>query len=266
MADTPSNVFNDATAYERYVGRWSRVVAPSFVRWLGLPAGRSWLDVGAGTGVLTQAILDHAAPTRIVAVDLSAAYVDYARSAVTDPRVEFAVGDAARIADGTAEFDAAVAGLVLNFVPSPPEVVRGMTNAVVSGGTVAAYVWDYLGRMEMVRRFWDAAMAIDPAAGEYHAQTSYALCNPDALGELFDGAGLNAVESVPIDAPARFSDFDDLWTPFLGAQGSVARYLRSRDDDTRDAIRDRLRQLAPGEADGAIVLNARAWAVKGTKP
>lgn len=264
MAGTPADVFNDAASYERYIGRWSRLVAVPFLHWLGILPGRSWLDVGAGTGILTGAILETAAPARVVAIDLSVAYVAYARRQVTDSRVEFAVRDAADIAGDDLKFDCAAAALVLNFVAAPADVIGGMRRATPVGGTVAAYVWDYEGRMEMMRRFWDAAMAVDPDAAGLHAQTSYAICNPDALGALFEQAGLRQVEAAPIDVQARFADFDDLWTPFLGAQGSVAKYLRSRDDATRDAVRDALRQRAPANADGTVDLNMRAWAVKGT--
>jgi ubiquinone/menaquinone biosynthesis C-methylase UbiE len=262
MQNTAKDAFDDAAGYERYVGRWSRFIAAKFVDWLEVGSGKVWLDVGAGTGVLTQVILDRAAPEKVVAIDISDRYLAYARQAVPDPRAEFIVGDAANIGSEMPSFDAVVAGLVLNFVPIPADAVRGMREAVKSGGTVAAYVWDYGDCMEMMRHFWDAAMSVDPVAREFKAQTQYAICNPDSLRVLFEAAELRNVETAPIDIPTTFADFDDFWQPFLGAQGSISKFFRSRDDAGKEAIRRRLLEQLPISADGTIPLTARAWAVK----
>ena len=263
MKNTAKDAFDDPAGYERYIGRWSRFIAVKFLDWLNVGPGKIWLDVGAGTGILTQVILDRAAPKKVVAIDISDRYLDYARQAVPDPRAEFIVGDAANLATETTGFEAAVAGLVLNFVPVPADGVRGMREAVKSGGTVAAYVWDYGDRMEMVRHFWDAAMSVDPAAREFKAQTQYAICNPDSLRELFEAAGLRNVETTPIDISTTFADFDDFWQPFLGAQGSTSKFFRSRDEAGKEAIRHHLLEQLPIASDGTIPLTARAWAVKG---
>jgi len=263
MTDGPENAFNNAAAYEAYIGRWSRLVGAAFVHWLGIPAGGVWLDVGAGTGILTRVILEEAAPKKVTAVDLSEQYLAYARQVISDDRVEFIVGNASHIGLEAPAFDAAVAGLVLNFVPSPLDAVLGMKQAVVPGGTVAAYVWDYTDRMEMMRYFWDAAVAVDPSASEAVSETQYALCNPQRLQALFESAGLRQVEVTAIDVSTRFADFDDYWLPFLEAQGSVSKYLRSLDADGRDAVREYLQGQLPIQSDQTIDLIARAWAVRG---
>jgi ubiquinone/menaquinone biosynthesis C-methylase UbiE len=257
--------FSDAEAYESYVGRWSRLVAQEFIAWLDAAPGQAWLDVGAGTGVLTVAILQIASPSRVLAVDLSPEYIEFARQRMRDDRVEFRVGDAVSIAFESPEFDLSVAGLVLNFLPAPQQAVQHMAQAVGSGGTVAAYVWDYSGQMEMMRHFWDAASKVDPSAHEMDAGQRFTLCKPDNLRSLFQAVGLTAVEVIPIDIQTRFTDFDDYWTPFLAAQGSVSRYLRGLSEDTRTALRDQLQRQLPTSDDGAIPLVARAWAVKGKK-
>lgn len=265
MKPNYADTFSNAQAYEVYVGRWSRFVAGRFIAWLNVPSGGTWLDVGAGTGILTQVILEAASPTKVVGVDLSQDYIAFARQRIHDERVELRVGDAAAIAFESPEFDAAVAGLVLNFVPAPEKAAKSMVDAVRAGGTVAAYVWDYSGQMEMMRHFWDAALKVDPASAELDAGGQFAICHPDNLRELFESVGLSAVEVTPIDVETRFQNFDDYWLPFLGAQGSVAKYLRSLNNDTLNAIRDQLRAQLPTTADGAIPLMARAWAVKGQK-
>jgi SAM-dependent methyltransferase len=265
MSDTPGNPFSDAAAYEIYVGRWSRLVAQQFLGWLDLPTGGTWLDVGAGTGILTQMILDHCAPAQVVGVDTSEYYLDFARQAVTDPRADFRTGNASEMNFGGSAFDAAVAGLVLNFVPSPDAAVASMRDAVRSGGMVAAYVWDYGDRMLMMRHFWDAASDIDPAAREHDSGIRFTICDPENLRSLFETQGLMHVETTAIDILTVFSDFDDFWLPFLAAQGSVSKYLRSLDDEGRGAIRQQLLHDLPIRDDSSIHLSARAWAVKGTR-
>lgn len=258
-----SHVFSNATAYEQYMGRWSRPVARECVRWLDIAPGRTWLDVGAGTGILTQVILEQAAPQQVVAIDLSEQYLAYAQETIQDQRVAFQVGDATEITLETSPFDVAVAGLVLNFVTSPEKTVEGMKNAVREGGMVAAYVWDYTEGMAMLRHFWEAAIAVDPAARDFNAATQYALCNPDSLQGLFASAGLSKIEVRPLEIETPFASFDDFWLPFLGAQGSVSKYLKAVDENGRHAIQQQLRQQLPIRSDGTIPLTARAWSVKG---
>lgn len=262
MSDKP-DAFSNAAAYEGYVGRWSRLVAKQFINWLDVPPASVWLDVGAGTGILTQTILDQTSPQKVVGIDLSEQYLAYARQAVTDKRVEFKVGNASQLELDTPEFDAAVSGLVLNFVPSAEAAVDGMKQAVRQDGTVAAYVWDYGDRMEMMRHFWIAAVAVDPAAKAFDSGTRFTICDPNNLRALFETQGLKRVAVIPIDVQTRFRDFDDFWLPFLAAQGSVSKYLGALDENGRNAIQNQLRQQLPTNPDGTIDLTARAWAVKG---
>lgn len=265
MNSNSSDIFSNAQAYEAYVGRWSHFVAHRFIAWLDIAPGRAWLDVGAGTGILTQVILQQAPPTKVVAVDQSEGYLEFARQRIHDDRVEFRVSDAAAIAFESPQFDVAVAGLVLNFVPSPEHAAKSMAQVVRSGGMVGAYVWDYSGQMQMMRHFWDAAIQVDPTAAEADAGGRFAICHPDNLRLLFQSVGLNAVDVIPIDIETRFQNFDDYWLPFLRAQGSVYKYLHSLTDETLTTIRDQLQKQLPTADDGTIPLIARAWAVRGQK-
>ena len=252
-----------AEAYERYVGRWSRPVAAEFVRWLHLPDGLAWVDVGCGTGALASAILRLAAPRRVRGYDLSPQHVEGARAYVRDPRAEFAVADAVALPDPPHACDAAVSGLVLNFVPEPARAVEEMRRVSRPGGTVAVYVWDYAGEMQLMRVFWDAAVELDPAAAPLDEGRRFPLCAPDALRETFESAGLRDVRLRAIEVPTRFADFDDYWTPFLGGQGPAPGYAVSLDEERREALRERIRQRLPFAPDGSIGLSARAWAVRG---
>ncbi len=138
-----------------------------------------------------------------------------------------------------------------------------MTRVTRTGGTVAAYVWDYAGKMELMRHFWDAAVALDPDAAALDEGLRFPICNSDALRRSFEQASLTDVTVTSIDVETRFRDFDDYWNPFLGGQGPAPTYCMSLDKTSRAALRDAIRQQLPIEDDGSIPLIARAWAIRG---
>ena len=254
------------SAYEKYVGRWSRHVAREFLSWLEVPPESRWLDVGCGTGALTEAILAMAAPVKVRGIDASPAHVEHARSHVTDERASLEVGDAQAIQEASDSFDAVVSGLMINFIPRPEQSAAEMARVARPGGVVAAYVWDYPGRMQMMRYFWDTAGALDPRAQELdEGKKRFTLCQPEPLAQLFSEAGLRNVEVRGIEIPTIFRDFDDFWLPFLGGQGPAPGYVVSLSDEQRAILKERLRSSLPTEADGSIHLVARAWAVRGTR-
>jgi SAM-dependent methyltransferase len=260
----PAEVWENAESLERYVGRWSRLVAREFVAWLGVAPGGRWLDVGCGSGALTETVLAEARPASVTGVDTSEAFVAYAAARVTDPRASFAAGDAQALDLPDAAFDAVASSLVLNFLPDPALGVAEMRRVVRPGGVVAGYIWDYAGEMQLMRRFWDAAAELDPAAAELDEGQRMAGCSPADLEALYSGARLADVETRAIDVPTVFADFDDYWTPFEGGQGPAPGYCVSLSADRRAALRERLRETLPAAPDGSIHLIARAWAVRGT--
>lgn len=257
---TKTWVYTSGDSYESYVGRWSRPVAAEFVDWLGVGPGLRWLDVGCGTGALTSVVLDRAEPAAVVGLDPSDVQVAWAAAHVTDPRARFAVGDAGHLpAGGT---DVVVSGLVVNFVPDLDAALDAM-RAAAPGGTVAAYVWDYAGRMDLMRHFWDAAVALDPAAAELDEGVRFPICHPERLAEAWQAHGFVDVATRGIEVPTVFADFDDYWAPFLSGQAPAPSYAMSLDDERRGRLRDRIRAGLPEAPDGSIALVARAWAVKG---
>lgn len=255
--------WSDGDSYERYVGRWSRPVARRFVDWLDVPAGRRWLDVGCGTGALTETVLDRAAPAAVLAVDPSSAFVRHAAARLSGADVRQA--DAASLPAPDASVDAVVSGLVLNFVPDRAVALAELRRVTRPGGVVAAYVWDYADGMEMMRHFWDAAAELDPAAGPLHERARFPVCRPGPLRALLTTAGLAHVEVEAIEVPTTFRDFDDYWSPFLAGQGPAPSYVSSLDPEGRSALREALSERLPRSADGSIQLTARAWAVRGTR-
>jgi SAM-dependent methyltransferase len=255
------DVWAQGDAYEPYIGRWSRLVAAEMVRRLARPPGLGWLDVGCGTGAVSRVVLDLAQPGEVVGVDPSDGFLTYARRRV--PTATFEVGSATELPFVDGRFDVAVSGLVLNFVPDPARAAAEMARVTRPEGLVAAYLWDYAGGMELIRRFWEAAAELDPAAAALNEGVRFPLCRPEPLASLFEGAGLAEVAVDPVDVPTRFADFDDYWTPFLGGQGPAPGYVMALPEDRRDALRDVLRSRMPYEADGSIALTARAWLVMG---
>ena len=252
-------------AYEPYVGRWSRPVAREFLGWLAVPDGERWLDVGCGTGALSETILALAAPGEVVGVDPSPAFVAFARDRVRDPRAQFGLGEAQALRADSSTFDAVVAGLVLNFVPEPGRAVAEMARVTRPGGTVAAYVWDYAEGMQMMRHFWDAAGALDPRARELDEGRRFTLCGPEPLSDLFRRTGLANVEVRAIEVPTVFRDFDDYWSPFLRGQAPAPSYAMSLSEKRREELRERLRASLPTNPEGEHPLAARAWAVRGVR-
>ena len=262
----PADVWASGDAYEPYVGRWSRLVARELLDWLNVPPGSRWLDVGCGTGAISQTILDIAQPASIVAVDPSEAYTAYACRRFEGAPVEVKIGDARAIPVPDGAFDAVVSGLMLNFVPATDQSTAAaeMVRAARPGGTVAAYVWDYAGEMQFMRYFWDAAVALNPDDREIDEGPRFPICQPEPLGALFRDAGLADSEVRALDIPTVFRDFDDYWSPFLGGQGAAPAYAMSLSEERRTALRDRIRAHLPFEQDGSISLIARVWAVRGT--
>jgi SAM-dependent methyltransferase len=261
---TPSDSWASGQSYDAYMGGWSRLAATEFVRRLAVLPGARWLDVGSGTGALTETVLLCCAPSEVVGVEPSAAFRAYATEYVPDPRASFLAGDAQALPVDDAAFDVVVSGLVLNFVPDRPAALAEMRRAARSGGTVAAYVWDYPGEMQLMNQFWDTAVILDPAARALHEGIRFDFCRPEVLHALFAGAGLEDVEVVPIEIPLDFARFDDYWTPFLSGTGPAPAYAMSLRGEDRTRLRDGIRARLPTAEDGSIHLLARAWAVRGT--
>jgi SAM-dependent methyltransferase len=255
---------SNALHYYLYVGRWSRMVADIFIDWLDIPTGSKWLDVGTGTGIVVEAIFAQTNPTKVIGVDKWEPFIVAAQDTFKkDSRAEFYVGDATRLHLSDGHFDVATAGLVLNFIASPQSIISNMAGRVKPGGVVAAYVWAYADKMEMLCYFWQAASSVDPSAAERNPAKLFTICYPDKLTELFEGAGLKDVAVIPIDIQTLFTSFYRYWRPFVGAHGSVSKYLGGLNQEMVAAIRDQLQRQIPIEADGTIRLMARAWAIKG---
>jgi len=263
VTNAPRDRWVAGDAYEAYMGRWSRALARAFVEWLRPMRSAKWLEVGCGTGALTSTICDLCEPASVVACDPSEPFIEHARKNLSDARVSFVVAGAEALPTRDGGFDEVVSGLVLNFLPNPGRAVASIRERLRPGGTVAAYVWDYADGMELLRSFWDEAVAADHRAAAFDEGRRFPLCRRPALASLFRAAGLAQVETHPLDIPTHFATFDDYWTPFLRGTGPAPSYVASLDPPSRELLRERLRRrLHPG-SDGRIQLRARALGVRG---
>jgi SAM-dependent methyltransferase len=260
-------VFRATDAYEAYVGRWSRPLAEAFLAWFAAPVAGRWLDVGCGTGALTEAVLAATDPIAVVGIDPSPEFLGAAQSHIADPRVRFEVGDARALPVMSGDYDAVIAGLVLHFIPDPAPAVAEMVRATRPGGVVGASVWDIPGEMQRTKYLWGAVAVIDPDAATLDPPQNFPICHPEPLAELFRAAGLDDVVVDALDLPMAFRHLDDFWLPHTLAGSAIAqRYVSGLDDEQQAALREQLRATLPFAADGSLHLTDRAWAVRGTKP
>jgi SAM-dependent methyltransferase len=244
------------------MGRWSRLVAAGFLDWLDAPAGARWLDLCCGGGALTDAILVRCRPAIVRGIDLSPAQIQFARQQCAHPAAAFYLGDAIALPFRSKEFDLCVSGLGLNYVSDAIAALREMDRVTRPRGTVAAYVWDYAGKMRFLREFWDVALAVDPEAAAFDQGRRFPICSPEGLRAAFQAAGFAVLAARNLDIATHFASFDEYWAGFQLFQGSAPIYLASRRDCIREAIRDGLQAALPVQPDGSILLRARALAMR----
>ena len=249
-----------AEAYDRHIGRYSRELARALVGAARVAPGQRALDVGCGPGALTSELVDRLGAERVAAVDPSPPFVAACRERLPGVRVEAAAAEA--LPFGDAAFDLVLSQLVVNFIGDPPAGVREMARVTRPGGTVAAAVWDYAGEMTLLRRFWDAAVALDPSAAERDEGRSMPYCTPEALGELWSAAGLAAVEVSAATVTARYDDFDDLWRPLEHGVAPSGAYAAALPPVARSALKAELRRRL-GAGEEPFSLSARAWLATG---
>ncbi len=251
-----------AEAYDRHVGRYGGGLAHQLIALAGLEPGQRALDVGCGPGALTAALAELLGADSVAAVDPSAPFAEACAARVG---VRALVAPAEQLPFPDRSFDAALAQLVVNFMSDPPDGVREMGRVTRPGGAVAAAVWDYAGGMTLLRRFWDAAVAVDPDAVDRDEGRCMPYCRPDDLSDLWHGVGLEDVTVAPLVVEAEYAGFDDLWEPLETGVGPSGAYAASLAPEHRRRLRDELRRrLGVGEA--PFRLSARAWGVAGRVP
>ena len=251
--------------YESYVGRWSRLAAFQFLPLLDIPSGARWLDVGCGTGVLSQAILDTASPHAVLGIDSSEGYIEFARKRVQDPRVAFRLGDAQALLVESAAYGAVVSGLGLNFFPKPSQALGEIIRLCVKVEPLRHMCGITQARCNLCATFGMLPWRLRGQHWLWMRDNEYPLCQPEPLRQLFQTADLGEVGVTLIDVASTFRNFDDYWSPFLGGRGlplaMPCRFLKNEGS----VYRERIRLTLPIAPDGSIHLIARAWAVHGVR-
>ena len=261
-----TTLFSQAQGYEPFMGRWSRSLAPLLFRFAGVRDGDTVLDVGTGTGALAAAIASHAPAAHVTGIDPSPAYVAFAQAAHRNERLTFEIGDARQIRFDDATFDRTMSLLVINFIPDARTAVSEMKRVTRRGGTIAAAVWDYSAGMQMLRAFWDEAVALRPT-DDGKDERHMALTGRGQLAALWRNQELRDVveETLTIEMP--FASFDDYWAPFTQKQGPAGAFVAALSDAERAEMQQRLRRrLLGGGRDRPFTLSATAWAVRGIAP
>ena len=265
MSDPPgvATFRTPAEAYDRYIGRYGAELARALAAAAGVRPGQRALDVGCGPGALAGELAALLGADRVAAVDPSEPFAEACRRRSPGVRVELAPAEALPFGDG--EFDHALSQLVVNFMTDPVAGVREMRRVTRAGGTVAAAVWDYAGEMTLLRRFWDAAAALDPAAAELDEGRCMPYCTPDELAGLWSAAGLAEPRVVAAVVEAGYDDFEDLWQPLELGVGPAGAYVASLPAERRAALKAELRRRLGAGAE-PFRLSARAWVATGTVP
>ncbi len=252
------NMFGDAEAYERFMGRWSRLAAPLLVDFAGVRDTGHALDVGSGTGALAFAAAERKKQLRVTGIDPSKEYVAYAADRNRfGKRVTFEVGDAQQLHFGSGAFDASFSLLVFNFIPDASKALHEVRRVTRPGGTVSAAVWDYGAGMRMLRVFWDAAASLDTRA-EALDEKHMKLCRAGELADLWKRGGLEQVVEQPLDITMRFGSFADYWDPFLLGQGPAGAYVGKLDGDRVPSLREEVKRRLSVAAEGRVLRIAGA--------
>jgi SAM-dependent methyltransferase len=249
-----------ADAYDRFVGRYGAELAGAVCDAAGVGPGDSAVDVGCGPGALVGELVARLGAEHVAAAEPSPPFAAACRERFPGVRVEEAPAE--RLPFGDAAFDHALAQLVVNFMSDAHAGVREMARVTREGGAVTAAVWDYAGEMTLLRRFWDAAVALDPAAGDRDEGRVMRWCTPEELRELWTACGLRDVDVRAAVVRAGYEDLDDLWRPLESGVGPAGAYVASLQPDGRAALRAEVAR-GLGAGDAPFTLTARAWVATG---
>ena len=255
--------FDDSAAYERAMGRWSRAVAPVFLRWLAPPANARWLDVGCGTGVLAHTLLELCSPASVVGIDPSVQQIAQASRGPAAGRASFEVGDACALPFPDASFDVVASALALNFVPDRPRALSEMRRVARPGGAVAIYLWEFSEELSpsgplrrAMRRF---GLQVPPIPGTAESR-------PEAIRALFQGAGLERIETRIIDVCLAYEDFEDFWKAQTPGYAPTTKVIAALSEGDRTRLKRAVREQLPAAPEGVIEYFARGNAIKARVP
>jgi len=255
--------FADASGYECFMGRWSRAVAPHFLRWLKPRRRARWLDVGCGTGILTEAVLHLCYPVSVTGIDPAGAQIEQASRTLADPRVDLRQADAMRLPFPDSSFAYTVSALVINFIADPRRAVAEMCRVTAPGGVVAGFVWDFEKELSPSGPLRQAMQAF---GAEVPAIPGTAHSTIPALYSSFTSAGLQTIESRTIDVTLAYSDFGDFWSAQTPSYSPTTKIISAMSESDRRRLKRAVQEALPAGVRGKIEYTARANAIRGEIP
>jgi ubiquinone/menaquinone biosynthesis C-methylase UbiE len=259
VAQAPTQ-FTDAAAYERFTGRWSRAVASVFLHWLAVRAGATWLDVGCGTGILAETLLQLCAPAGIHGIDSAQAQIEAAERGPAAVAAHFQVGDARQLPFPDRSFDVVASALVINFVPEPELAIAEMRRVVRAGGVVAGFVWDFA---EERSPSGPLRSAMRRLGVEVPSVPGTEASRMGALEALFRAAGLEQIETRAIDVCLSYENFEDFWQAQTPGYSPTTKIIKAMNDGDRSRLVRAIESSLPRGPGGSIEYCARANAIKG---
>lgn len=259
----PAMRFDDSAAYERFMGRWSRAVAPLFLDWLDAPSGARWLDVGCGTGILAETVLGLCAPAAVSAVDPAPAQVQAAASGAAAGRVKFEVADARALPFADRTFDVVASALVINFIPDRPLALAEMRRVACVGGLVGGYVWDFAGELSPSGPL---RKALRRSGAEVPVIPGTDASSPDALHTLFESAGLAQIETRVVEICLSYGSFNEFWVAQTPGYAPTTKVIAAMKESERMRLMRAVQAALPAGPNGSIEYFARAHAIKARVP
>jgi ubiquinone/menaquinone biosynthesis C-methylase UbiE len=252
-------MFSNGEAYERQIGRWSRVVGQQFLDWMAMPPGQRWLDVGCGNGAFTEELIARCAPSSVSGLDPSAEQIAHARSREAGTMADYQTGDAQALPFAEGAFDAAVMALVISFVPDPAGAVAEMARVVRPGGWVGAYMWDFMAGGVPTHAI---TVGVKELGIQWAPSFGAEVSRLEVLKDLWLAAGLTEVETRVIRIRVRHENFDAFWNA-NGQVGPSGKAVAALEPEMRERLREHLRATMPAGPDGGIEFDSWANAVKG---
>lgn len=255
--------FTDGDAYERLMGRWSRLAGEGFLNWLGAPKALRWLDVGCGNGAFTEELVARCAPAAVTAIDPSDDQLAYARTRPGAKMVQFQVGDAQALPFADSSFDVAVMALVITFLSDPGRAAAELARVVRPDGWVATYMWDIPGGGLPHNPVY---VALDSLGLAREKAPNNAVSRLGAMHAIWEQAGLQSIDTHVIRIPVYFSSFDDFWESNSLPVGPSGKTIQKMPQGAKEQLKARLREQMPTASDGSITYEAFANSVRGRVP
>jgi ubiquinone/menaquinone biosynthesis C-methylase UbiE len=255
--------FDDSAGYERFIGRWGRAAGAVFLDWVAPPADAVWLDVGCGTGLFTELVLDTRSPAAVFAIDRAEAQIQHACGKAVAGRADFKVADAQALPFPDATFDVVASALVINFIPDRAQALSEMRRVARAGGVVAGYVWDFAAELSPSGPF---RLALRQVVSDVPVLPGTEESGLDALGSLFACAGFKEIATTSIDVTVSFSDFAAFWAAQTPSYSPTTRLIAAMTSSDRAGVIEAVRASVPARPDGRIEYSARANAIKARVP